>query len=98
MAMGNVTLSLSTVQAGVVGNGTIENMTLVPGNNTLPMTATIDQLSVLGSMDTSGYVLMQITGTSAVYNGVHLTYYEAALESNVLSLEMNIAAILAGST
>ncbi|RDW87468.1 hypothetical protein BP5796_03162 [Coleophoma crateriformis] len=96
-AMGNVTLSLATAQAGVLGNATVENMTLVPGNNSLPMTAIIDQLAVLGSMDKSGNVLLQITGTSAVYNGVHLTYYEAALKSNVLSLEMNIAAILTGS-
>lgn len=74
--MGNVTLILSTKIAGVVGNSTINNMTLVPGNNTLPMTAIVDQAGVISSMDSkTGFVSMIITGKNATYNGEHLTYY-----------------------
>lgn len=74
--MGNVTLILSTAKDGVVGNSTIENMTLVPGDNNLPMTAIIDQALVIDSMNvTTGIVEMLIEGKYAVYNGQHLTYY-----------------------
>jgi hypothetical protein len=59
----------------VVGNATIPDMTLVPGNNTLPMTGIINQILVTASLDKAGMVDMQITGQSAVYNGEHLTYY-----------------------
>jgi hypothetical protein len=97
IAMGNVTLTLSTALAGVVGNSTIDNMTLVPGNNTLPMYGTVNQTGILSSLDKSGYVNMIITGQSAIYNGQHLTYYESALASNVLTLQMNVFQILTDS-
>ena len=70
-----MTLSLSTAQKGVVGNSTIYDMTLVPGNNTLAMTGIMDQALVLGSTNSSGFVDLIITGQSAIYNGQHLTYY-----------------------
>lgn len=98
VAMGNVTLSLATASAGVVGNSTILNMTIAPGNNTLPMTAIIDQTKVISSMDSEGFVEMLITGTSSIYNGQHITYYEKALAANQLSLKMNVKQILADST
>jgi UDP-glucose 4-epimerase len=93
-----VTLSLATASAGIVGNSTILDMTIVPGNNSFPMTAIIDQTKVISSMDSQGFVNMIITGTSAVYNGQHITYYEEALASNVLTLKMNVEQILADST
>jgi hypothetical protein len=61
------------------------------------MTAIVDQPKIISSLDSAGLVTMTITGTSAVYNGQHLTYYEAALASNVLSLQMNVVQILADS-
>jgi hypothetical protein len=70
-----VTLSLETLKGGIVGNATILNLTIAPGNNSLPMTAVVDQTKVLGSMDSDGFVDMVITGTSSVYNGQHITYY-----------------------
>lgn len=92
---------------------TIENFTLKPGNNSLPLTAVVNQTAIISSLDTSGKVQVSITGQSAVYNGEHLTYYvstvimcgeckliglkERALASNVLSLELNVQQILADS-
>ncbi|KAF5878860.1 uncharacterized protein Bfra_001031 [Botrytis fragariae] len=97
IVMGDVTLELSTA-AGVVGNSTIANMTLVPGNNTLPMTGTMDQTKVLGSADlTTGIVQLSIVGKSAIYNGEHLVYYERALASNNLSLALNVAQVVKDS-
>jgi hypothetical protein len=75
LVKGNVTLNLATLKAGVVGNTTINDMTLVPGNNTLPMTGIIDQTLVTESLNSSGFVTLSITGQSAIYNGQHLTYY-----------------------
>ena len=72
---GNVTLSIATASAGVVGNSTINDMTIAPGNNSFPMTATVDQTKVFSSMDKSGMVDLLITGTSAVYNGQPIAYY-----------------------
>lgn len=96
VAMGNVTLSLST-SAGVVGTSTVPDMTIRPGNNSLPMTAIVNQTALITSLDKSGKVNLTITGTSSVYNGQHLTYYEKALSSNVLTLEMNVLQILSDS-
>jgi hypothetical protein len=75
MEKGNVTFSLATADQGNVGNATINNMTLVPGNNTIPMTANIDQVKVAAARDAQGIVAMIITGTSSVYNGQHIPYY-----------------------
>jgi len=97
VAMGNVTLTLATLKAGVVGNTTINDMTLVPGNNTLPMTGIIDQALVTQSLNSSGFVTLSITGQSAIYNGQHLTYYEKPLATNVLALDMNVLQVLADS-
>jgi len=97
VAMGNVTLSLATAKTGILGNSTILDMTVAPGNNTLPMTAFINQTQIISAMDSEGYVDLIITGTSSVYNGQHITYYEKALASNVLHLSMNVKQILADS-
>jgi hypothetical protein len=95
VALGNVTLTLSTIK-GVVGNSTINDMTLVPGNNSLPMTGIID-ITMMANSVVNGLVTLSIAGESAIYNGQHLTYYEAPLKSNVLTLDMNVAQILADS-
>ena len=50
-------------------------MTVVPGNNSLPMTAIINQTAIVDAMDTDGFVDLIITGTSSVYNGQHIPYY-----------------------
>jgi len=97
IAMGNVTLSLATAKAGIVGNSTIYDMTLKPGNNTLTMTGTLNQTLITESLNKTGFVDLIITGQSAVYNGQHLTYYEKALQSNQLTLSMNVFQVLADS-
>jgi hypothetical protein len=58
-----------------LGNATINDMTLVPGNNTLPMSGIIDQTLIAASLNSSGFVTLSIAGQSAIYNGQHLTYY-----------------------
>lgn len=85
---GNVTLSISTAKEGIVGNSTILNMTLRPGDNYLPMTGIMDQTSVVKSFDPTlgvGIVELFITGTSSVRNGQHLTYYVSGFSLVFLS-------------
>ncbi|PVH78542.1 hypothetical protein DL98DRAFT_561154 [Cadophora sp. DSE1049] len=97
--MGNVTLSLSVPIKGVdtiVGNATVLNFKIVPGDNSLPMFGIIDNTKVLPAL-VNGKVNMTIIGETSVRNGQHLTYYEKALKSNVLVLEMNVQQILADS-
>ena len=76
---GNVTLSLATTVAGVVGNTTILDLTIKPGNNTVPMAANLDSAKALNSLDKDGFMEVLITGTSVVYNEQHITYYVSVL-------------------
>lgn len=98
IAMGNVTMSLATSKAGIVGNSTILDMTLKPGNNTLKMTGMLNQTLITESLNKTGFVDLIITGQSAVYEGQHLTYYEKALQSNKLKLTMNVFQVLSDSS
>lgn len=101
IAMGNVSLTITTAKEGVVGTSTVNDMTLRPGNNSFPMTAILNQTLVLSSLDPTlgvGMVELFITGNTSVYNGQHLTYYEQALASNKLSLIMNVTQVLLDST
>jgi hypothetical protein len=77
---------------------TINDLTIRPGPNNFPMTANIDELAVLSAKDnTTGLVQMFITGNSSTYNGLRIPYYEQALSSNKLSLELNVMQVLADS-
>jgi hypothetical protein len=92
-----VTLQLS-VKGKVVGTSTIENMTLRPGDNNLPMTAIIDQASVLEGMNpTTGYVDLEIIGSCLLQiKLIGLTSeQEKALSSNTLALSMNVKQLIA---
>ncbi len=71
---GNVTLTLRTAQQGQVGVATINDMTLVPGDNSLPLTAIVNQTQIMNSLNATQFVELIITPDSSVYNGVHLTY------------------------
>jgi len=98
--MGNVSLTISVPVKGVptvVGNATILNFKIVPGDNKLPMFGIIDNAKVLPAL-VGGKVNMTIIGQTAIRNSEHLTYYEKALQSNVLMLEMNVAQVLADSS
>jgi hypothetical protein len=98
VALGNVTMIMSTKEAGEVGRTVINDMTIVPGDNSLPLTGTVNQTGILQSLNvTTGFVTLQITGESAIYNGQHLTYYEEPLKNNVLHLDMNVVQVLADS-
>ena len=94
--MGNVTLILSIEGTGVVGNATILDLTLKPGDNHFPINSIVETGKIVSALK-DGHVTLQITGNSSIYNGQHLEYYEKALAANVLHLDMNVAQILKDS-
>lgn len=55
---------------------TINDLTIRPGNNSFPMTAVVDEASIISAEDTkTGLVQMYITGNSSTYNGQRIPYY-----------------------
>ncbi|MCJ1361358.1 hypothetical protein MMC16_000456 [Acarospora aff. strigata] len=95
MEMGNVTMTLF-VDSLQIGTSTIPDLTLRPGPNTVDMRATTNQSLVLQKLANykDGILPVDIVGNSSVYNGRHLTYYEEALASNTLRVNLNVGRAL----
>jgi hypothetical protein len=94
MIIGNIT----------IGQGRIENVFLVPGNNSVPIRATFDLKTAIQHLGvilqaesdalTKGNVVISASGNSTVYNGVHIPYYEAILNNIFLTGEVPLIKIL----
>jgi hypothetical protein len=83
-----------------MGQSYLNNLTLKPGDNFIPMTSAINQTAIL-SMITSkdnpykdGLVPFVITGNSSVYDGKELPYFTEALAANNLTVSLNITKAL----
>ncbi|KAJ5266503.1 hypothetical protein N7478_009311 [Penicillium angulare] len=100
--MGNVTLNLA-VNGTTMGQTYLENLVLKPGNNTVPMSATVQELQIANALilggDTykDGVMPFQITGNSSVYNGKELPYFTEALKSNNLTVNLNVTEALSNA-
>ncbi|KAH7399575.1 hypothetical protein BKA66DRAFT_406913 [Pyrenochaeta sp. MPI-SDFR-AT-0127] len=95
--LGNVTMNLA-VDGKSIGYSLLPNLILKPGPNVLPMQSRIDQLTILGmirSNYTNAVLPIDIVGNSSVRNGEHLTYYEDAIKSNTIRLDLNVGPALA---
>ncbi|KAJ5591318.1 hypothetical protein N7450_005290, partial [Penicillium hetheringtonii] len=98
--MGNLTLDLS-VAGKPMGQSFLDNLVLKPGNNTVPMTSTVDQTAIIkmftadGNPYKDGVVPFDIVGNSSVYNGKELPYFTKALASNNLTVHLNVSKALA---
>ena len=91
--LGNVTMNLS-VDGQAIGTSLIPNLLLKPGSNVIPLQSTVNQLTILGFLTKypSGVLPVDIVGNSSVAkNGDHLTYYEDALKSNPIKLNLDIS-------
>jgi hypothetical protein len=95
--LGNVTMNLA-VDKTPLGTAFLPNLVLKPGANSVPMQARVDQLAVIGLI-TSKYknavLPVEISGNSSVRNGVKLAYYEEAIRSNVVKVDLNVGPALA---
>ena len=97
IGLGNVTLDLS-VQGTPIGQSLLPDLVLKPGNNVVPMRSTVNQSLVIGMITSSfknGILPLDIVGNSSVSNGQHLEYYEAAIQSNTLHVDLDAGSALA---
>jgi len=96
LSLGNVTMNLA-VDGKSIGYSLIPDMILKPGDNLLPMQSTVSQGTVI-SLITSKYkdaiLPLSIVGNSSVKDGQHLEYYEAAIKSNTINLNLNVGPAL----
>ncbi|CAE7001672.1 hypothetical protein PTNB85_09124 [Pyrenophora teres f. teres] len=96
--LGNVTMNLG-VDGKAIGYTLIQNLLLKPGDNKFPIQSHVDQLTILGLI-TSKYkdavLPLEIVGNSSVKDGQHLTYYEDAIKSNTVKLNLDVGPALAG--
>lgn len=91
----------------VLGNGTIDNVLLNPGNNTVPLRAILDintaiqnigQLLVAETNALSdGNLLISASGNSTIYKGLHIPYFESVLNNLTISANVPILKVLFGS-
>jgi len=97
--LGNVTMNLF-LDGKPVGYSLIPNLVLKPGPNVLPMQSRVDQLAILGLVQSkykNAVIPLEISGNSSINsNGEHLPYYEAAIKANTIKVDLNIAPALAG--
>ncbi|EED17083.1 conserved hypothetical protein [Talaromyces stipitatus ATCC 10500] len=102
VSMGNVTLDVS-VNNTQIGQSYLNDLTLRPGPNTIPLRSTINQTQVIGLVSgknapfPSGIIPLSILGNSSVYNGVEIPYYSRALAMNPLETTMNVTQVLINS-
>ena len=97
--MGNVTFN-TFVNDTLIGNSTIQDFVLKPGNNTYQMHGVTDQVLVLSMLQSTykdGILPVRIVGNSSIYNGQHLTYYERALQANTQHINLDVGAALAAA-
>ena len=94
--MGNVTMDMY-VKGIFVGNGTIKDLVIRPGNNTFPLYATTNQTTVLQLLFTRfkcGIFPIDIATRKVVSDGQELAYYEKALQAKNLTVKLDVISAL----
>lgn len=98
LIQGNVTFNNFIASTPtLIGTTTLTDLTLVPGNNTIPMRSTVNQtlvLQLLQSKFKDGKLPIDIVGNSSEYNGQHLTYFEKALSSVTQHITLDVGSAL----
>ena len=89
--MGDVTLNLS-VDGEPIGTSLFPDLVLRPGTHEYEMRSTVRTLTVADIIQrkyNDGVLPLEIVGNSSVVNGENIPYFEAAIQSNVIRLELN---------
>lgn len=91
----------------IIGQATILNVILKPGNNTVAMRGRMEIATVLenlseilaAQMDAlmDGELELSASGNSTIYNGVHIKYYEQVLNNLTILTRVPILEILGGT-
>jgi hypothetical protein len=87
--------SKSNTPSTPIGNAHLSNVTLVPGNNTLPLRATTNETLVLGLVQANPAYLkglpVDIAVQNSTMNGVVIPYFTRALQANPLHVSLDVA-------
>lgn len=88
----------------VIGNVSLKDVTLVPGDNTFPMRGTLDLRAVIGNITDiitaeassikGGNLTLNAVTTSVVWNGTKVPYYTDILNTLTLTTTVQIGEIL----
>lgn len=88
-----------------IGNVSVARARLLPGNNTVPFTGTIDLATVLANLDTiqanassDGNVQMVISGGQCLIDGQHISYVEDSLRGVSLATPFNLTQTISSLT
>jgi hypothetical protein len=91
----------------IIGQATILNVVLKPGNNTVALRGRVDTTTVLENLSEilavqkaalmDGDLELSASGNSTIYNGVHIKYYEQVLNNLTLITRVPILQILGGT-
>ncbi|KAJ6064396.1 hypothetical protein N7499_013076 [Penicillium canescens] len=102
-ALGKVTLNLQSSDM-VIGQATLENVVLKPGNNSVSLRGQLDMDTVIDNLpailSTPKSVLMDgeleltASGNSTIYDGKHIAYYEKLLNNLNITIRVPILMIL----
>lgn len=97
LSLGNVTMNLS-VDNTPIGTTLLPDLILRPGNHSYPMRSRVDQLAVI-QLITAKYknavLPIDILGNSSVIgDGVHLTYFEQAIQGNKIRVDLDVGPAL----
>lgn len=91
------------VNGTAIGQSYLNNLTLQPGSNIIPLRSTINQTEVISLISgtkaayPSGVIPLTIVGNSSVYNGVEIPYFTEALSTTPLTTDMNVTQVLINS-
>jgi len=81
-----------------VGNATLNNVVLQPGDNTIPLKAAANTSAILPlvlSKYKNGVIPIEIRGRTVTKNGVRLPYYEEPLKASPINFQMDLTSTLA---
>ncbi|KAF4549278.1 Hypothetical protein D9617_22g066230 [Elsinoe fawcettii] len=92
-SFGDVTLSLF-VGDTQIGNSTLPDLTLTPGNNSYPLYATANTTAIAGLLSqpryNCGVLPLSIRGNESVFNGVSIPYFTAPLRLASIATTFNL--------
>ncbi|KAE8352046.1 hypothetical protein BDV28DRAFT_158219 [Aspergillus coremiiformis] len=88
----------------VIGNATIDNLVLKPGNHSTPVHGILDIRVLLKNLVTvlqtqahsikNGYLTLNTVGKSVVYDGVEVPYYTEVMKNLTISAQLPLGALI----
>jgi hypothetical protein len=96
--LGNVTMNLS-IDGKPIGTALLPNLMLKPGENNSTLSCFLDQeglpvIQLVKGKYTDGVVPLDVVGNSSIRNGEHLEYFEEAIKSNTIRVNLDIGPAL----